>query len=157
MDIRAMCIIPVYSGCCWAQCQGKLGMLQGLGPQRCGCDLAMGIRDLVDMTVGTTLFFILLICFGCAGSLLLHGGLPSCGEWGLLLAVSGASHGAGLSGCRARSGHRGCGASSTGAGAPWLQGPGAWAQPLWHRGFLAPRHVESSWARDRTRVLCAGR
>ena len=52
-----MCILPVYSGCCWAQCQGKLGTLQGMGPQRCGCDLAMWIWDLVDMTVGTTVIF----------------------------------------------------------------------------------------------------
>ena len=30
-------------------------------------------------------------------------------------------------------------------------------QQLWHRGLVAPRHVGSSWTRDRTRVPCTGR
>ena len=28
---------------------------------------------------------------------------------------------------------------------------------MWHTGFVAPRHVGSSWTRDRTRVPCIGR
>ena len=31
------------------------------------------------------------------------------------------------------------------------------AQWLWHMGLVAPRHVESSWTRDRTLVPCIGR
>ena len=32
-----------------------------------------------------------------------------------------------------------------------------WAQQLWCMGLLAPRHVLSSQARDRTRVPCVAR
>ena len=57
----------------------------------------------------------------------------------------------------------------------WLSSCGAWAsycgdfsccgaqaleprlQSLWHMGLVALQHVESSWPRDRTRVLCIGR
>ena len=33
----------------------------------------------------------------------------------------------------------------------------AWAQWLWCMGLVIPRHVGSSWTRDRTRVSCLGR
>ncbi|KAJ8796084.1 hypothetical protein J1605_018232 [Eschrichtius robustus] len=36
-------------------------------------------------------------------------------------------------------------------------GSRAQAQQLWHMGFVAPRHVGSSWTRARTRVPCIGR
>ena len=39
----------------------------------------------------------------------------------------------------------------------WLTGSRAQAQQLWHTGLVAPRHVGSSWTRDRTRVPCIGR
>ena len=35
--------------------------------------------------------------------------------------------------------------------------PGMWAQPLWHLGLVALRHMESSWTRDRTHVPCIGK
>ena len=38
-----------------------------------------------------------------------------------------------------------------------LPGPRAQAQELWHTGLVAPRHVGSSWSRDRTRASCIGR
>ena len=34
---------------------------------------------------------------------------------------------------------------------------GVWAQYLWHTGLVALQHVESSWARDQTRVPRIGR
>ena len=34
---------------------------------------------------------------------------------------------------------------------------GSWAQHLWHMGLVAPRHVESSWTRDRSCVPSLGR
>ena len=36
-------------------------------------------------------------------------------------------------------------------------GSRAQAQRLWHTGLVAPRYVESFWARDRTCVSCIGR
>ena len=39
----------------------------------------------------------------------------------------------------------------------WLLGSRAWAQQLWYMGLVALQHVESSWARDQTRVPCIGR
>ena len=36
-------------------------------------------------------------------------------------------------------------------------GSRAQSQKLWHAGLVAPRHVGSSWIRDRTRVSCIGR
>lgn len=45
---------------------------------------AKGYGDLVDMTVGTTIFYFVYLLW-LRWPLLLHGGLPSCGEWGLLL------------------------------------------------------------------------
>ena len=30
-------------------------------------------------------------------------------------------------------------------------------QSLWHTGLVAQQHVESSWTRDQTHVLCVGR
>ena len=30
-------------------------------------------------------------------------------------------------------------------------------QSLWHTGLVAQQHVESSWTRDQTHVLCIGR
>ena len=39
----------------------------------------------------------------------------------------------------------------------WLAGSRAQAQQLWCMGFVAPRHVGSSWTRARTHVLCIGR
>ena len=35
--------------------------------------------------------------------------------------------------------------------------PGCRARASWHTGLVAPRHVGSSWTRDRTRVSCIGR
>ena len=34
---------------------------------------------------------------------------------------------------------------------------GEWAQQLWYKGLVAPRHVGSSWTRDLTCVPCIGR
>ena len=39
----------------------------------------------------------------------------------------------------------------------WLMGSRAQASQLWRTGLAAPRHVGSSWTRDRTRVPCIGR
>ena len=39
----------------------------------------------------------------------------------------------------------------------WHVGSRAQAQQLWHTGLVAPWHVGSSWARDRTHVPCIGR
>ena len=39
----------------------------------------------------------------------------------------------------------------------WSPGSKAQAQQLWCTGFVAPRHVGSSWTRDRTHVSCRGR
>ena len=36
-------------------------------------------------------------------------------------------------------------------------GSRAWAQQLWRKGFVCPRHVGYSWTRDQTHVLCIGR
>ena len=30
-------------------------------------------------------------------------------------------------------------------------------QELWHTGLVVPQHVESSWTRDPTHILCIGR
>ena len=63
----------------------------------------------------------------------------SCGKQGAMLHRGArASHHRGLSRCGA-------------------QAPDAQAQQLWLTGPAAPRHVESSQTRDRTRVPCIGR
>ena len=72
--------------------------------------------------------------FSCGGSLLLHSG---CGKWGLLFVAV-------------------CGLLimlaplvENSLGSRCVQ-----AQWLWCLGLVAPRHVESSWTRDGTRVPC---
>ena len=101
--------------------------------------------------------FILFI-FGCVGSLLLcglslvavSGGYSSlrCADFSLrwlLLLQSMGSRRVGFSSCGTRDQQL------------WLTGSRAQAQQLWHTGFVAPRHVGSSWTRARTRVPCIGR
>ena len=54
--------------------------------------------------------------------------------------------------------HRGARASHhLGLSCCGAQAPDAQAQQLWLTGLAAPRHVESSQTRARTRVLCIGR
>ena len=61
--------------------------------------------------------------------------------------------------CGARASHCGgfscCGARALGC--TGFSSCGTQAQQLWHMGLVAPWHVESSWTRDRTCVLCVGR
>ena len=85
-----------------SQCPGRRGTLQSVGSQRGGCDLAAEQRRPHGGIGAHGYVFILLVYFGCAGPLLPRGACSSCGEWGLLCAVSGASHRAGLSRCRAQ-------------------------------------------------------
>ena len=46
--------------------------------------------------------FYLLIIFGCAGSLLLHGFFSSCGQWGLLFSRDARTSGGDFSSCGVR-------------------------------------------------------
>ena len=99
-----------------------------------------------------------LFIFGCAASLLLLGLSSSCGEGGSSL----------VSGCRLLIAAVSL-VAECGLQACWLQqlqhvaqslrlpGSGAQAQWLWHTGFVAPRHVGSSWTREGTCVSCIGR
>ena len=83
--------------------------------------------------------------------------------WVLTCAGSSLDAEGALSSCSARASH--CVASLVverrleGPWAQQLQLPGSWlqAQQLWRAGLVAPRHVGSSWFRDRTRVSCIGR
>ena len=77
--------------------------------------------------------------FGCAGSSLLHPGFLQL-QW-----VGAALH------CGGQASHRG-GFSCCGA-----QALGCWASVAVAHGLVAPRHVGSSWIRDRTCALCIGR
>ena len=76
-----------------------------------------------------------MFTFGRTGSSLLPWAFSSCGEWGLLSS----------SGCTGFS--------------LLLQGTGSGyaGYELWRTGSVALRHVESSWTRDGTCVLCTGR
>ena len=62
----------------------------------------------------------------------------SCSRWGLLSTVVLGLPLPGVSHCRP-------------------QDSAAWAQQFWHMGFVAPRHMGSSWTRDRTGVPCIAR
>ena len=85
--------------------------------------------------MGIIYFFI----FGCVGSSLLCEGFLQLRQVGATPHRGArASHHLGLSCCGA-------------------QAPDAQAQQLWLTGLAAPRHVESSQTRARTRVLCIGR
>ena len=67
----------------------------------------------------------------------------------LCLQQAGAPLCCGFSCCRAS-------ALSVWASVPALPGSGAWAQKLWCRGLVAPRHVESSQTEDLTHDPCIG-
>ena len=89
--------------------------------------------------------FIYLFIFGYAGSVLLSmQAFSSCSERGLLL----------VGVCRLF-----IAVTFLVAGRQWLQlpGSGVWLMCLWHMGLVAPRHVGSSWIRDRTCVSYIGR
>ena len=104
-------------------------------------------------------FLINLFIFGCIGSLLLHAGFLQLHRAGATLHCGArASHCSGFSCCGARApGARASVVVACGLQQLWLAGSRAQAQQLWHTGLVAPRHVGSSQARDRTHVLCIGR
>ena len=99
-------------------------------------------------------FILFLFIFGCIGSLLLRTGFLQLRRAGATLR------------CGAQASHWG-GFSCYGAWASivvarrlqqlWLMGSRTQAQQLWCMGLVAPRHMGSSWTRDRTRVPCIGR
>ena len=62
-----------------------------------------------------------------------------------------------LVGCRAQAQQLWLVGSRAQAQQLWLVGSRAQAQQLWRTGLVAPRHVESSRIRARTRVPCIGR
>ena len=95
---------------------------------------------------------------GALGPFAVHGLFSSCGEGGV------------RSSCGAQTSHYGgfsCGAQALGtwvsvAAARRLQesqvpGSSAQARSLWHIGWFAPWHVESSWIGYWTHVSCIGR
>ena len=112
-------------------------------PLQIGCvtmrKLPLGSLSLFEKV----LFYLFLLCW----VLVACGLLSSCSKCGQ------------LSGCRARSSYY-SGFSYCGA---WILGwegfssCHTWAQSLWPTGLIAPRHVGSSWNRDRTRVSYTGR
>ena len=68
---------------------------------------------------------------------------------------AGGGAGGMLPGCSAQPSH--CGGFSCGVWALECVGfrsCGAWARQLWNTGLAAPWHVEPSWTREETRVLC---
>ena len=77
-------------------------------------------------------FKIYFIILGCARSSLLHWLFPGSGKWRLSWCVD---------------------FSLLGLVLWWRQALGTWA-PSWYRGLVAPWHVGSSQARDRTSVPC---
>ena len=82
--------------------------------------------------------FILFFFFGCTESSLLQWPSPVSESWGYSLVAAHGFHCSGFSCCGARAlGHAGF--------------------SMWHTASVAPQHVESSWARDRTHVPCIGR
>ena len=75
----------------------------------------------------------------------------SCSEWGLLfIAVRGFL-------IAVASPVEEHGLQAHGLQQLWLAGSRAQAQQLWCMGLVAPQHVGSSQARDRTHVSCIGR
>ena len=92
-----------------------------------------------------------LFIFDCIGSLLLCVGFLQLQRVGVTLCCGAwASHCSGFSCGGAR-------ALGTQAQQLWLTGSRAQAQQLWCMGLVVPRHVGSSWKRDRTHVPCIGR
>ena len=86
--------------------------------------------------------------------------LPSCGQtrgpWAFHSCGARAPHRGGFPSCGAQT--RGpTGFSSRGTQAQYLQAAGsrAWAQQLWHLGWVALRYVESPRTRDWTHVPCS--
>ena len=123
----------------------------------------------VGMRSSSTKLFFFLAMLGLRGYVQ---AFSSCSEWGLLfVAVHGlpivmgslvAEHGLQAHGLQ-QLWHVGSvvvvhGFSSCGSRVQQLQlvGSRAQAQQLWRTGLVAPQHVGSSWARDRTRVPCIG-
>ena len=83
---------------------------------------------------------ILFVClFVCTGSSFAVRAFASRGKWGRLSSCGAWASSCGDFSC--------CGAQAL---EPRLQSS-------WHMGLVALQHVESSWTRDRTRVLCIAR
>ena len=117
------CVLRMLLG---SRCQGKLGMLQSMGSQRCGYDLATeqlqeqgGTGDHGYFLFHLFVLVVLGLCC-CAGA--------------CLVAVSGASHCAGLFCCQAQA---------------WAQG----LQSFQHRGSGAVAHGPWSFSPSSTGAL----